>query len=132
MTPLEFWVHTPLVQSPLARTVTLALAHSLWEGVLIAVVLAAALCVAQSSRARYGAACAAMGFALGNRLLIIAGAVNASSGFILSVIMCNAMNRSFANVLFGAFWSRSMPNHPRRRRSRRNRCTAARPMSTTT
>jgi len=50
-----------------------------------------------------GAACAAMGFALGNRLLIVAGAINASSGFILSVIMCNAMNRSFANVLFGAF-----------------------------
>jgi NAD(P) transhydrogenase subunit beta len=50
-----------------------------------------------------GAACAAMGFALGNRLLIVAGAINASSGFILSVIMCNAMNRSFVNVLFGAF-----------------------------
>jgi GWxTD domain-containing protein len=60
MTLLELWVHTPLVQSPLARTVSLALAHSLWEGVLIAVLLAAALCVARSSRARYGAACAAM------------------------------------------------------------------------
>ena len=50
-----------------------------------------------------GLSASAMGFVLNNKMLIVAGALDGSSGFILAIIMCRAMNRSFSNVLFGAF-----------------------------
>ena len=46
---------------------------------------------------------AALGFAIDNPILIIAGALDGSSGFLLSLFMSRAMNRSFSNVLFGGF-----------------------------
>jgi H+-translocating NAD(P) transhydrogenase subunit beta len=52
-----------------------------------------------------GLASCATGFALGNVILIISGALDGASGFILSILMSKAMNRSFSNVLFGAFGS---------------------------
>ncbi len=52
-----------------------------------------------------GLAASATGFAIGNNVLIIAGALEGAGGFILSILMSKAMNRSFANVLFGAFGS---------------------------
>jgi NAD(P) transhydrogenase subunit beta len=52
-----------------------------------------------------GLAAAATGFAIDNNVLIIAGALDGTSGFLLSVLMSRAMNRSFTNVIFGAFGS---------------------------
>ena len=52
-----------------------------------------------------GLASAATGFVLSNNVLIIAGTLDGFSGFILSILMCKAMNRSMTNVLFGAFGS---------------------------
>jgi H+-translocating NAD(P) transhydrogenase subunit beta len=50
-----------------------------------------------------GLAASATGFAIGNSVLIICGALDGSAGFILSVLMSKSMNRSFTNVLFGGF-----------------------------
>jgi NAD(P) transhydrogenase subunit beta len=55
-----------------------------------------------------GLAAAATGFVLSNNVLIIAGTLDGFSGFILSILMCRAMNRSITNVLFGAFGSVSV------------------------
>jgi proton-translocating NAD(P)+ transhydrogenase subunit beta len=52
-----------------------------------------------------GLASSATGFAIGNNVLIIAGALDGASGFLLSILMSRAMNRSFTNILFGAFGS---------------------------
>lgn len=54
-----------------------------------------------------GLAAAATGFAISNNVLIIAGTLDGFSGFILSILMCRAMNRSITNVLFGAFGAES-------------------------
>ncbi len=56
-----------------------------------------------------GLAAAATGFAIGNNVLILSGALDGSSGFILSVLMSKAMNRPFTNILFGAFGGQTAP-----------------------
>jgi NAD(P) transhydrogenase subunit beta len=56
-----------------------------------------------------GLAACATGFALGSQILIISGALDGSSGFLLSILMSKAMNRSFGNILFGAFGTEIAP-----------------------
>ena len=67
-----------------------------------------------------GLAGAATGFALDNKILIIAGTLDGASGLILSILMCKAMNRSITNVLFGAFGK--APEAGARRRRPRAAC----------
>jgi NAD(P) transhydrogenase subunit beta len=59
-----------------------------------------------------GMASAATGFALANNVLIIAGALDGTSGFLLSLMMSKAMNRSFGNIVFGAFGTGDSTGEP--------------------
>ena len=80
---------------------------ALLSGILIVLPIGAAdMPVVMSLMNSYaGLASAATGFALNNKILIIAGTLDGFSGFILSILMSKAMNRSITNVLFGAFGS---------------------------
>jgi proton-translocating NAD(P)+ transhydrogenase subunit beta len=60
-----------------------------------------------------GLADAAMGFVLMNKIQIITGSLDGTSGFLLSLLMCRAMNRSALNVLFGAFGKVEKDEGPR-------------------
>jgi NAD(P) transhydrogenase subunit beta len=62
-----------------------------------------------------GLSASMMGFVLDNKLLIVAGALDGSSGLILSITMCEAMNRSFSNVLFGGFGAETTTGDVERR-----------------
>jgi NAD(P) transhydrogenase subunit beta len=92
--------------APWSATVFLAIVGlSLLFGVLLIIPIGGAdmPTVISILNAYAGLSAVAMGFVLDNKLLITAGALDGSSGLILSIIMCRAMNRSFTNVLFGAF-----------------------------
>jgi NAD(P) transhydrogenase subunit beta len=97
-----------LVMNPTAAWVFYAMiAASLVFGVLLVLPIGGAdmPVVVALLNSYSGLASCATGFAIGNVILIISGSLDGASGFILSVLMSKAMNRSFTNVLFGAFGS---------------------------
>jgi H+-translocating NAD(P) transhydrogenase subunit beta len=96
-------LHPTAAWAPLAFGTIIAMA--LLFGVLLIIPIGGAdmPTVIAILNAYAGLSAVAMGFVLDNKLLITAGALDGSSGLILAIIMCKAMNRSFTNVLFGAF-----------------------------
>jgi NAD(P) transhydrogenase subunit beta len=101
-----------LVAFPEHRTLFYVLiALAFWFGILLVLPIGGAdmPVVVALLNSYSGLASCATGFAIGNVILIISGSLDGSSGFILSVLMSKAMNRSFTNVLFGAFGSQATP-----------------------
>lgn len=96
-----FWLTNPAKGVYFYTTVGCAFVF----GVLLVIPIGAAdMPVVMSLLNSYaGLSSAATGFVLGNNVLIIAGTLDGFSGFILSILMCKAMNRSMTNVLFGGF-----------------------------
>jgi proton-translocating NAD(P)+ transhydrogenase subunit beta len=103
-----------VLAAALARSPTAAWAPALFPAVIVMALLFGVLLIIPIGGADMptviailnsyaGLSAVAMGFVLDNKLLITAGALDGSSGLILAIIMCKAMNRSFTNVLFGAF-----------------------------
>ncbi|MBI1760363.1 MAG: NAD(P)(+) transhydrogenase (Re/Si-specific) subunit beta [Acidobacteria bacterium] len=104
-----------LIFNPLASTLFYVMVGlSFLFGVLLVIPIGSAdMPVVMSLMNSYaGLASAATGFALGNNVLIIAGTLDGFSGFILSILMCKAMNRPITNVLFGAFGAVSQDTGP--------------------
>ncbi len=104
VTCLVLWMLNPNAASAGIYFFTMVILAFIFGVMLVIPIGSADMPVVMSLLNSYaGLSSAATGFVLGNNVLIIAGTLDGFSGFILSILMCKAMNRSMANVLFGGF-----------------------------
>jgi H+-translocating NAD(P) transhydrogenase subunit beta len=102
---IGIWVILHPTTAMAARLFPVVIALALLFGVLLIIPIGGAdmPTVIAILNSYAGLSASALGFVVDNKLLVTAGALDGSSGLILAIIMCKAMNRSFTNVLFGAF-----------------------------